>query len=65
MELKELVGIRITNRHHKSLEQLALQRSYQLGRRVGMGFVVEEMINKRLQNENPEERSTDLFAAHN
>jgi hypothetical protein len=64
MDPKELVGIRITPKHHDALKKLALKRSFEIGRQVGMGFVIEELINERLQLENPEQRDTDLFAAH-
>jgi hypothetical protein len=63
-DILKLVGIRITPECHKTLNQMALNRSAQLGRRVSTGFVVQELIEERLQLEHPETRSADLFGSH-
>jgi len=57
------VGIRITRPYHKKLNQMALDRSAEIGRRVSMGYMIQEMIEERLQVEHQETRSADLFGS--
>jgi hypothetical protein len=49
--------------YHKKLMDMSFKRSAELGRRVSMGFVVQEMIDREEQMENPDQRSADLFAS--
>jgi hypothetical protein len=49
---------------HQKLVQMTLRRSIELGRKVGMGFVFEEMLEQIAQMEDPEKRSADLFGSH-
>jgi hypothetical protein len=48
---------------HQRLVQRTLRRSAELGRRVGMASVLEELLDQAEQVENPEQRPTTLFAA--
>jgi hypothetical protein len=58
------VMIKLTPYYHKELSKMALRRSAELGSRVSMGFVLQELIQERLQMGKPEGRSADLFASH-
>jgi hypothetical protein len=49
---------------HKRLSQRALDRSAEIGSRIGMGVVLEELLDLVDQIEYPEHRSSELFAAH-
>jgi hypothetical protein len=57
------VMIKFSPYHHEKLLHMTLRRSADLGRRVSMGFVLQEMIEERLQSEKPELRSADLFGS--
>jgi hypothetical protein len=63
MEPKKRVPIDLTEENHNALRRLARKRSYELGRLVSMGFVVEEMIAREAQLEKGVP-SAELFAAH-
>jgi hypothetical protein len=63
MEATDFVGIRLTPDYHQKLAQLALKSSAQMGRRVSMGFLIQELIDERLQIEHLETRSAALFGA--
>jgi len=56
--------IRVQPECHEKLSALALKRSYELGRRVSMGFVIEELLGITEQVDDPEHRTVELFAAH-
>jgi hypothetical protein len=43
---------------------MTLRRSADIGRRVSMGYVLQELIAERLQIAHPETRSADLFGSH-
>ena len=58
------VMIKFSPYYHDKLMKMTLNRSAQLGRRVSMGYVLQEMIEERIQAESPEQRSADLFASH-
>ena len=55
--------IKFSPYYHDKLSKLTLRRSADLGRRVSMGYVLQEMIEEHIQAENPEQRSAELFAA--
>ena len=57
------VLITFTPQGQQKLIKRTLQRSVDLGRRVSMGFVIEELMALAEQLENPEQRSAELFAA--
>jgi hypothetical protein len=48
---------------HQRLVQRTLRRSAELGRRVGMASVLEELLEQAEQIDNPEKHTADLFAA--
>lgn len=56
--------MRVKPEVHDRLSKRALNRSAELGRRVSMAFVLEELLNQADQIDHPDERRTDLFAAH-
>jgi hypothetical protein len=56
--------IRVKPSLHKRLVVMTLKRSVELGRRVGMSFVIEEMMDKEEQINNPESRMGELFGSH-
>jgi predicted DNA-binding protein len=58
------VILRMKPEYHKKLTDLSLIRSIQLGRRVSMTFVVEEILEQIEQMEDVEKRSADLFGSH-
>jgi hypothetical protein len=60
---KEVI-LRIKPASHRKLVEMTLKRSVELGRKVGMGFVFEEMLEQMNQMEDPEQRSADLFGSH-
>jgi hypothetical protein len=55
------VILRIKPSVHKQLVQLTLKRSVEIGRKVGMGFVIEEMLSQQEQMDDSDLRSSDLF----
>jgi hypothetical protein len=63
MQLTQLVGIRITPEHHQKLNQMALNRSAELGRRVSAGFVVQELLDLLEQTDDPRKRSAEIFGS--
>jgi len=50
-------------KHHAKLMEMSLNRSSELGIRVSMGYIIEELLEERLQIENPEKRSAELFGS--
>ena len=63
LEATDFVGIRLTPEYHQKLAQLALKRSAQMGHRISMGFLIQELIAERLQMEHPETRLAKLFGS--
>lgn len=57
------IMIRLTPYYHEHLLKMALRRSADLGRRVSMGYVIQEFIEERLQAENPDQRSSEMFGS--
>ncbi len=55
------VMIKFEPHYHKELIKMSLRRSAELGRRVSMGFVLQELIEERLQLERTDGRSAELF----
>lgn len=58
------VMIRVSPECRRKLTRMALKRSAEIGRRVTMGFIIEEIITALEQLENPEERTGEFFGAH-
>jgi hypothetical protein len=56
--------IRVKPSVHQRLVQRTWCRSAELARRVGMAYVLEELLDQADQIEHPEQRTADLFAAH-
>ena len=57
------VMIKFSPHYHEQLLKLTLRRSADLGRRVSMGYVLQELIEERLQSENPAKRSAEIFGS--
>jgi hypothetical protein len=57
------VLLRITPALHRKLQLLALRRSAELGGRVSMGTVIDELVTQMEQMDDPETRAPALFAA--
>jgi hypothetical protein len=57
------VLLRITPALHRKLRLLALRRSAELGCRVSMGYVIDELVTQMAQMDDPETCSPALFAA--
>jgi hypothetical protein len=55
--------IRVKPSVHQRLVQRTLRRSAELARRVGMAYVLNELLDQADQVENPEQRPTALFAS--
>jgi hypothetical protein len=49
---------------HQRLVKRTLDRSAELGRRVGMAYILEELLDQADQIEGAQQRTADLFAAH-
>jgi (p)ppGpp synthase/HD superfamily hydrolase len=56
--------MRVKPEVHQRLVKRTLERSAELGRRVGMAFILEELLDQAEQIEHPQQREPDLFAAH-
>jgi hypothetical protein len=63
MEGQKRVVLFIHPKHHAKLMEMSLNRSAELGTRVSMGFIVEELLDREEQMDNPEKRSADLFGS--
>jgi len=50
--------------HHTKLMELSLKRSAELGTRVSMGFIVEELLDLLEQTNDPRKRSAELFGSN-
>ncbi len=57
------VMVKLNPHYHAELLKMVLRRSADLGRRVSMGYVIQEMIEERLQTENPNQRSSEMFGS--
>ena len=62
-DITKVIPIKLRVKYHRTLAQMALTRSAELGRRVSMGFVIEELIAERQQLDNPDERSAKLYGS--
>ena len=63
MEGQDRVVIFIEPKYHEKLMQRSLSRGAELGRRVSMGFVVQEMLDREEALETGEV-ATELFRSH-
>jgi len=58
------VLIRMKPFTHKKLTQMTLDRSAEIGRRVSMAYVIDEMIEMIDQTGNPKVRSAEIFGSN-
>ncbi len=63
MEGQKRVVLFIHPQHHAKLMELSLKRSAELGTRVSMGFIVEELLDLLEQTDNPSKRSAGIFGS--
>ena len=58
------VTVFMEHRYHDKLMEKSCQRSAELGRKVSMGFVIQELLDRDDQITNPERHDPELFASH-
>ena len=63
MEGQKRVTFYVHPKYHAKLVELSLQRSAELGIRVSMGYIVEELLDREEQTENPNQRSSEMFGS--
>jgi len=55
--------LHLSSEHQEKLLNLSLKRSVEIGRRVSMGFIVEELLDLLEQTDDPSKRSAALFGS--